>query len=85
MPDERCEIEKLKIRFENFEEDFKDHYKREDEYMAEFKKKLCEVSENLQQVIETQNKQINYVAGIVSAFVFIGGVAYAIFSWFFQK
>lgn len=85
MPDERCEIEKLKVRFENFEEAFKDHSRREEEYMDDFKKNLYEVSENLQKVINTQNKQISYVAGITSTVGAFILAAWAIFTWFFHK
>jgi hypothetical protein len=85
MPDEMCEIEKLKVRFENFEQDFKERCKREDDYMIEFKKNLHEVSESLHTVINTQNKQISYVAGVASAITLVVGSAWAIFSWFIHK
>jgi len=85
MPDERCEIEKLKVRFENFEQDFKERCKREDEYMLEFKKNLHDVSENLQKVIETQNKQITFVAGVTATITVITGAAWAVFTYVFNK
>jgi hypothetical protein len=47
MPDERCEIEKLKVKFENFEQDFNEHALREQEFLMELKKNIHDVSENL--------------------------------------
>ena len=81
MPDERCEIEKLKVRFENFEQDFKERCQREDEYMMEFKKNLHDVSINLQKVIDKQNSQVGYIAGVASTVTLIGGII----AWFFSK
>ena len=64
-----------------FIDNFEDHCHKEDVYAGDIKKNLADVSINLQKVIDKQNKQINYFAGISSAFVFIGGLV----AWFFSK
>jgi hypothetical protein len=85
MPDDRCEIELLKREMSDFKEICRERWDREDQYLMEFKKNLLEVSENLQTVINTQNKQISYVAGITTTVVAFVLSAWAVFSWFFQK
>lgn len=85
MPDEKIEIALLKQELKEFKEICRDRWDREDDYLLEFKKNLHDVSESLRTVIDTQNKQISYVAGITTT-VFTGILAaWAVFSWFFSK
>lgn len=81
MPDERCEIELLKQELKSFKEICEERWDREDEYLMEFKKNLHEVSINLQKVIDKQNSQVGYIAGVASTITLIGGVI----AWFFSK
>lgn len=81
MPDERCEIELLKKELQNFKEFCKERWDREDEYLIEFKKNLHDVSENLQKVIDKQNSQVGYIAGVASTITLIGGII----AWLFTK
>jgi len=92
MPDERCEIEKLKVELSSFKEFCKERWDREDEYLVEFKKNLHDVSENLQKVSDSlqvvkdnQNGQVKFIAGCVATATVIFGSAWAIFTYFFQK
>lgn len=85
MPDELCKIALLEQDLADFKREFFERCRREDEYMVEFKKNLNDVSENLQKVINTQNKQISYVAGITTTVVAFVLSAWAVFTYFFQK
>jgi hypothetical protein len=85
MPDERCEIALLKQELREFKEVCNDRWDREDSYLIEFKKKLDDVSHDLQEVMLTQSKQVNFVAGVAAATTMIAGGAWAIFTYFFSK
>lgn len=81
MPDDRCEIELLKQSLNSFKEDFDAHCKAEECYANEIKKNLHDVSESLQQIINKQNSQAGYIAGVASTVTLIGGII----AWFFTK
>lgn len=74
-------VARVEEKLNAFVNNFEDHCDREDIYAGEIKKKLADVINNLQKVIDKQNSQINYFAGISSAFVFIGGLI----AWLLSK